>query len=142
MTYLGITIGCVPDVDDLRTRIIIEVNESRYSIHPGSIKIYHDLKKIYWWNGMKKDIEEYVAKCPNFQEVKGEHLKLGVLTHISEVQTWKWEAINMDFLVGIPRTRRNHDSLWVIMDRMTMSALIIPMKSTYRSKDYVKLYIL
>ena len=46
-----------------------------YSIHPGFTKMYHDFKHIYWWDGMKKDIAEYVAKCPNCQEVKVEHLK-------------------------------------------------------------------
>ena len=58
---------CVPDVDSLGTRRIAEADGSRYSIHPGSTKMYHDLKKIYWWDGMKKDIADYVAKCPNCQ---------------------------------------------------------------------------
>ena len=49
---------CVEDVDDLRTRIMVEAHSSRYSIHPGSTKMYHDLKQIYWWDGMKKDIAE------------------------------------------------------------------------------------
>ena len=56
---------CVPDVDDLRTWIIAESHGSIYSIDPGSTKMYHDLKQIYWWDGMKKDIAEYVANCPN-----------------------------------------------------------------------------
>ena len=80
---------CVPDVDDLRTKIVTEAHGSRYSIHPGSTKMYHDLKKIYGYDSMKKDIEEYVAKCPNCQQVKAEHLKSGGLTQIIEVLTWK-----------------------------------------------------
>ena len=55
----------VPDVDDLRTKIVVEAHGYIYFTHPGSTKIYHDLKKIYWWDIMKKDITEYVAKCPN-----------------------------------------------------------------------------
>ena len=73
---------CVPDVDNLRTMIISEDHGSRYSIHPGSTKMYHDLKQIYWWDGMKKDIADYVAKSPNCQQVKAEHLKRGGLTQI------------------------------------------------------------
>ena len=58
---------CVPEVDDLRTRIIADAHGSRYSIHPYSTKMYHDLKQIYWWDGMKKDIADYVARCPSCQ---------------------------------------------------------------------------
>ena len=90
---------CVPDVDDLQTNFFAEAHGSRYSIHFGSTKIYHDLKKIYWWDGMKKDIADYVAKCPNCQQVKAEHLKPGGLTQIIEVLNWKWEDINMDSLL-------------------------------------------
>ena len=53
----------------------------------------------------------------------------------------KWEAINMDFVVDLLRTRKQHDSIWVIVDRMTKSAHFIPVKSTYRVEDYAKLYI-
>ena len=78
---------CVPDVDDLRTRIIAEAHGSRYSIHPGSTKMYHDLKQNYWWDDMKKDITEYVAKCSNCQQVKAEHFKPGGFTQIFEGPT-------------------------------------------------------
>ena len=61
-------------VDDLRTKIVAEAHGSRYSIHPGSTNMYHELKQIYWWDVMKKDIAEYVAKCFNCQQVKAEHL--------------------------------------------------------------------
>ena len=58
-----------------------------------------------------------------------------------EVLTWKCEDINMDFMVGHAKSRRQHDSIWVIVDRMTKSAHYIPVKSTYRAKDYARLYI-
>ena len=54
----------------------------------------------------EEDIAVYVAKGPNCQQVKVEHLKRGGFTHTIEVLTWKWEAINMDFMVGIPKNRR------------------------------------
>ena len=116
---------CVPDVDDLHTRIVTEAHGSRYSIHPGSTKMYHDLKQIYWWDGMKKDIADYVTKCPNCQQVKDEHLKSGGLSQIIEVPTLNWEAINMDFVVGLPNSRRQQNSIWVIMDRLTKSSPFI-----------------
>ncbi|XP_070010561.1 uncharacterized protein [Nicotiana sylvestris] len=68
---------CVLDVNGLRERIMSEAHNSRYSIHPGSTKMYHDLKEVYWWNDMKKNIADFVAKCPNCQQVKVEHQRPG-----------------------------------------------------------------
>ena len=64
---------CVPDVDELRKEIMEEAHFSTYSIHLGSTKIYHDLKDIYWWNRMKRDITEFVSKCLTCQQMKLEH---------------------------------------------------------------------
>ena len=125
-------------MDDLLTKTIAEAHGSTYSIHPGSTKMYHDLKEIYWWDGINKDIAEYVAKCTNCKHVKEEHLNLGGLTQLIKVHNWKLESINMEFVVGLLRTRRKHDSIWVIMDRLTKSAHFIPVKSTYRAEDYAR----
>ena len=56
---------CVPDVGELRQHILTEAHNSRYSIHPGATKMYRDLREVYWWNGMKRDTADFVAKCPN-----------------------------------------------------------------------------
>ena len=66
---------CVPNIDNLRPSIMAEVNGSRYSFHQGSTKMYHDLKDIYLWDGMKKVSSMFVEDCPNCQKVKAEHLK-------------------------------------------------------------------
>ncbi|XP_070017524.1 uncharacterized protein [Nicotiana sylvestris] len=71
-------VSCVPDAAGLRDRIVSEAHYSWYSIHPGSTKMYHDVKEVYWWNDMKKNIV-YVAECPSFQQVKIEHQKPGGL---------------------------------------------------------------
>ena len=73
---------CIPNVDVLRELILQEAHSSEYTIHPGSTKMYRDLRDIYWWNGMKRDIAEFVAKCPNCQQVKIEHQKPGGLAKI------------------------------------------------------------
>ncbi|WMV31865.1 hypothetical protein MTR67_025250 [Solanum verrucosum] len=118
-----------------------EAHSSRYSIHPGSTKMYRDLREVYWWNGMKKGIAEFVAKCPNCQQVKVEHQRPGGLAQRIELPEWKWEMINMDFITGLLRSRRQHDSIWVIVDRMTKSAHFLPIKTTNTAEDYVKLYV-
>ncbi|XP_070056295.1 uncharacterized protein [Nicotiana tomentosiformis] len=67
---------CVPNVGGLRERIMTEAHASRYSVHPSSTKMYHDLKEIYWWNDMKRNVADFVARCPNCQQVKAEHQRL------------------------------------------------------------------
>jgi hypothetical protein len=64
---------CVPNVKELKVKILREAHESAYSIHQGGNKMYHDLKATYWWYGMKKDVAEYVALCDTCQRVKAEH---------------------------------------------------------------------
>ncbi|KAH0657372.1 hypothetical protein KY285_032254 [Solanum tuberosum] len=110
---------CVPNIDGLREQILGEAHSSRYSIHLGATKMYRDLREVYWWNVMKRDIAGFVAKCPNCQQVKVEYQRSGGLSQNISIPTWKWEDVNMDFIVGLPRTRRQHDSIWVIIDRMT-----------------------
>ena len=66
MVFLGTKEDCVfPKIDGLRNRILEEAHGSRYSIHPGSTKMYHELREIFWWEGLKVDIAEFVARCLN-----------------------------------------------------------------------------
>ncbi|XP_070032908.1 uncharacterized protein [Nicotiana tomentosiformis] len=132
---------CVPSVGELRAKILSEAQYSRYAVHPGATKMYRDLRQIYWWNGIKNDIAEMVAQCPNCQQVKAEHQRLGGLTQCIELPLWKWDRINMDFITGLPRTPRRYDSIWVIIDRLTKSAHFLPVRTTYSTEDYAKLYI-
>ncbi|XP_070006050.1 uncharacterized protein [Nicotiana sylvestris] len=90
---------CVPGIDGLWERIMAEAHTSRYSVHPCSTKMYHDLKEIYGWNNMKRDVADFVAKCPNCQQVKAKHQRPGGLAQCIEIPTWKWEIINTDFVV-------------------------------------------
>ena len=69
-----------------------------------------------WWNGMKKDIAEFVARCLVYQQVKAEHQRPGGLLQRIPIPEWKWEHITMNFVVGLPRTRRGYDAIWVIVD--------------------------
>ncbi|XP_075078500.1 uncharacterized protein LOC142164566 [Nicotiana tabacum] len=132
---------CVPNVGELRKQIMTEMHQSRYSVHPGSTKMYHDLRQLYWWNDMKKDIATFVAQCPNCQQVKSEHQKPGGLLQNIEIPAWKWESINMDFITGLPNSRRKFNSIWVIVDRLTKSAHFLPVRTTYSAEDYASLYI-
>jgi hypothetical protein len=110
---------CVPEIKHLRETILKEAHDSTFSIHPGSTKMYQDLKQKYWWYGMKKDVAAHVALCDVCQRVKAEHQRPAGLLQPLQVPEWKWEEIGMDFIVGLPRTRDGYDSIWVIVDRLT-----------------------
>ncbi|WMV08139.1 hypothetical protein MTR67_001524 [Solanum verrucosum] len=132
---------CIPKVGELGQKILIESHNSRYSIHPGATKIYRDLREVFWWNGIKRDIANFVAKCQNCQHNMVEHQKPGGMTQEINIPTWKWEVINMDLITGLPRTRRQHDSIWVIVDRVIKFAHFLVVKSINSMEDYAKLYI-
>ena len=63
------------------------------------------------------------------------------MTQEIDIPTWKWDMINMDFITVLPRTRRHHDSIWVIVDRMTKSSRFPAVKTIDSAKDYANLYI-
>ncbi|GJW60489.1 putative reverse transcriptase domain-containing protein [Tanacetum coccineum] len=94
----------LPLFGGLRDLIMHESHKSKYSIHPGSDKMYQDLKKLYWWPNMKAEIATYVSKCLTCAKVKAEHQKPSGLLQQPEIPEWKWEKITMDFVSGLPRT--------------------------------------
>ena len=145
---------CVLDVDGLRQRILQEAHNAPYSVYPGVTKMYQDVKGMYWWNGMKKDVAQYVASCLTCQQVKFEYQRLsqkdygqvnkscgtGLLQELP-LPEWKWERITMDFVVGLLKTQKGHDSIWVIVDRLTKSAHFLAVKTTYTVAQYAQMYL-
>nr|AAL31683.1 putative polyprotein [Oryza sativa Japonica Group]ABF97729.1 retrotransposon protein, putative, Ty3-gypsy subclass [Oryza sativa Japonica Group] len=131
----------VPQSGNLRKIILKEAHDSPYSLHPGSTKMYHDLKDLYWWPNMKQHIAEYVALCHVCQQVKAEHQKpIGLLQPL-QIPEWKWDEIGMDFITGLPKTSTGYDSIWVIIDRLTKTARFIPVKTTYTGAQLAELYM-
>nr|GEZ82648.1 putative reverse transcriptase domain-containing protein [Tanacetum cinerariifolium] len=88
----------LPCYGDLRTVIMRESHKSKYSIHPGSDKMYQDMKKLYWWPNMKADIATYVSKCLTYAK--------------------------------LPKSSQGYDTIWVIVDRLTKSAIFTPIRET------------
>jgi hypothetical protein len=131
----------VPKNKDLKKKILDEAHLSKLSMHPGSTKMYHDLKPLYWWTRMKREIAQYVAECDTCQRIKASHLKsAGALQPLS-IPSWKWDDISMDFIVGLPNTSRHHDSIWVIVDRLMKVAHFLPVHTTDKAQKYAELYI-
>jgi hypothetical protein len=90
---------------------------------------------------MKREIAKYLSECDTYRRVKADHLRpTGNLQPLS-IPEWKWKDICMDFIVGLPRTSCGYNSIWVIVDRLTKSAHFILTATTYRVRQYVRLYI-
>ncbi|GJT80292.1 putative reverse transcriptase domain-containing protein [Tanacetum coccineum] len=98
--------------------------------------MYYDLRDRYWWPGMKKDITEYVSKCLTCLKVKAEHQRSSGLLQQLEIPVWKWEGITMDFVTKLPKTSSGHDTIWVIVDRLTKSAHFLPMREDYKMERF------
>jgi hypothetical protein len=131
----------VPKNKDLKKKTLDEAHLSKFSMHLGSTKMYHDLKPLYWWTRMKREIAQYVSECDTCQRIKASHLKsVGALQPLS-IPSWKWDDISMDFIVGLPNTSHHHDSIWVIVDRLTKVAHFLPVHTTNKAQKYAELYI-
>ncbi|XP_052193962.1 uncharacterized protein LOC127802284 [Diospyros lotus] len=90
---------------------------------------------------MKKDVAELVSRCLVCQQVKAEHQRPAGLIQSLPIPIWKWDDISMDFVTRLPRTSRGHDTIWVIIDRLTKSAYFLPIKKTFPLNRLAQLYI-
>ncbi|GKC88246.1 putative reverse transcriptase domain-containing protein [Tanacetum coccineum] len=131
----------LPCYGDLRTVIMHESHKSKYSIHPGSDKMYQDIKKLYWWPNMKADIATYVSKCLTCAKVKAEHQKTSGLLVLPKIPEWKWDNITMDFVTKLPKSSQGYDTIWVIVDRLTKSAIFVPMRETDPMDKLARMYL-
>ena len=112
----------MPNNEELKNAILEEAHKSNLSIHPGATKMYQDLKKLFWWPGMKRNVAEYVAACLICQKVKIEHQKpAGMLKPL-------------DILA-------KYDAIWVIVDRLTKTAHFLPIDIRYSLEKLTQLYI-
>ncbi|GJU77150.1 putative reverse transcriptase domain-containing protein [Tanacetum coccineum] len=131
----------LPCYGDLQTVIMHESHKSKYSIHPGSDKMYQDMKKLYWWPNMKADIATYVSKCLTCAKVKAEHQRPSGLLVQPKIPEWKWDNITMDFVTKLPKTSQGYDTIWVIVDRLTKSAIFTPMRETDPLDKLARMYL-
>nr|GEW02584.1 retrotransposable element Tf2 [Tanacetum cinerariifolium] len=102
----------LPCYDDLRIVIMHEPHKSKYYIHSSSDKMYQDMKRLYWWPNMKANIATYVKKCLTCTKVKAKH-----------------------------QSPSGYDTIWVIVDRLTKSAIFVPIRETGPMEKLARIYL-
>ena len=131
----------VPQLTDLREEILKEFHCSRFAVHPSDMKVYRALRRQYYWSEMKRHVWDFVRRCLTCQQVKAEHQRPIGLLQPSEIAEWKWEHITMVFVTHLPRTSRNHDTVWAIVDRLTKSAHFLAVRITFTLEEFYSLYL-
>jgi hypothetical protein len=92
----------VPKKEALKKKILDKAHMSRYSIHHGSTKMYHDLRQQFWWTKMKREAAHYISECDTCWKVKADYTKPSELLQPLSIPEWKWNDVSMDFIVGLP----------------------------------------
>jgi hypothetical protein len=131
----------VPNVQELRFLILKEMHKVTYVGHPGYQKTVEAVKSHYFWLGMKREIVECIARCMECQKVKAEHRHPAGLLQPLPILEWKWEVVTMDFITGLPRTSKQHDSIMVVVDKLTKAAHFIPLKTTHKAANVLDIFL-
>ncbi|TYK29012.1 reverse transcriptase [Cucumis melo var. makuwa] len=132
---------CAPEDSAVKTELLIEAHSSPFTMHPGSTKMYQDLRSVYWWRNMKREVADFVSRCLVCQQVKALRQRPAGLLQPLSVPGWKWESVSMDFITGLPKTLKGYTVIWVFVDRLTKSAHFVPGKSTYTASKWGQLYM-
>ena len=131
----------VPQLIDLREEILREFHCSQFTVHPGGMKMYQDIRRQYYWSRMKRHVGDFVQRCLTCQQVKAKHQRPAGLLQPLEVAEWKWEHVTMDFVTHLPRTPQGHDAVWVIVDRLMKSTHFLVVRMTFTLVRFCQLYI-
>jgi hypothetical protein len=121
--------------------ILKEMHNVPYVGHLGYQKTVSTVKIQHYWPALKREIVEYIAKCLECQRVKVEHRHPTGLLHPLSIPQWKWEVVTMDFIIGFPRTSKQHDAIMVVVDKLTKASHFIPMKVTHKATNVVDIYM-
>ena len=118
-----------------------EIHQAPYSGHLGYQKTIATTRKNYFWPGMKKDTAEYILRSMICQQVKVQHQHRAGLLQPLSIPEWKWEVISMDFITGFPMTWREHDSIMIVVNKLTKETHFIPNKSSYKTDAIAKIFM-
>ena len=131
----------IPDNDNLKLEILRENHDSIVGGHWGQAKTLERVARNYYWPGMRAFVNEYVRTCDACERAKGpRHKRHGELQPLP-VPSQPWESIAMDFVIKLPPTPDNFDSILVVVDRFSKMAHFIPMHETDTAEEVANLFL-
>jgi hypothetical protein len=131
----------VPNSQELKNMVLREMHNVPYVGHPGYQKIISVVKSQYFWPGMNKEVDEYINRCLEFQKARIIIYILASLLQPFPILEWKWEVVTIDFITKLPRTMKQHDSIMVVVDKITKVPHFIPVKLTHKETNIVDIYM-
>jgi len=132
---------CIPDVREIQESILRDCHDIPIAGHPGFSKTYRQVRKNFFWPGLKTMVKDYVLGCEACQRTKDERVRTPGLLHPLDITEMKWENISLDFVTALPNVRGGFDSVLVVVDRLTKVAHFIPVKSTHTVVDITRIFI-
>jgi hypothetical protein len=131
----------VPSSRELRNLVLKEMHDVPYAGHLGYQKTITVVRSQFFWLGMKKDVVDYIDRCMECQKVKDEHRHPARLLQPLPIPKKKWEVITMDFITVLPRTNKQHDSIMVVVEKLTKATHFVPRKTTHTTTNIAEIYI-
>src|SRR4051812_23480970 len=131
----------VPENENLKQMILQETHYIPLSIHPGSMKMYRDLRQRFWWTGMKREIAQFVAECDVCRRIKAEHqIPVGTLQPLP-IPEWKWDKVSMDFITGFPKYLKGNNAIFVVIDHLLKVSHFLPVRESITASQLADLYV-
>jgi hypothetical protein len=125
----------------LKFLIFSEIHKAPYARHLGYQKTIVIVKKNHFWPGMKNAVAHFIARCLECQKVKDEHRHPVGLLQYFPIPEWKWEVVTMEFITKFARTSKKHDSIMVVLDKLTKVTHFIPVKSLHKETKIIEIYM-
>src|SRR3954471_15571402 len=131
----------VPRKHNLRRLILKEAHDTPLSIHPGSTKMYQDLRQRFWWTRMKREIARFVAECDVCRRIEAEHQRPAGTLQPLPIPEWKCDIVSMDFITGFPKTQKRNDAIFVVVDRLSKVAHFLLVRESITASQLADLYV-
>lgn len=130
----------VPKVGDLRDQCISAVHDYPMGGHYGVLRTKTKVKEVFYWQGMDKDVEEYVSQCDSCLRVKAPRRRGQGELHPLRIPDRRWESVSMDLITDLPQTARGMDTIVVFVDRLSKMVHLVACTKTVSSEGMARLF--